>query len=447
MERTMTLLNARGEPITYAKPNKPVPTVIPQTAEMGQWAGRGDLVFATMPGGGVLQFDLSKLTLADFRSMRTHYQLGASLNVLGFIMHQIDWRVECESKEIADFITDDLAQNWNKLIRATSQAHWAGFSPIAVNYENSRDGYVRIRSFKDLVPEECRVEWQEVRGWSEPGKIPPKINKFNGMRQNGYLIPKENCFWYSLMAENGDYYGRKLLKNAFPSWFFSQLIHLFANRYFERFGEPLPVGRAPFDDEVHVGNGTYVPGRQAMTDVLANIRNRAVVVLPNDKIPGTDDYEYEITYLESQMRGVDFERYMSRLDEEMSLSLFTPVLLFRTADVGSYNLGEAHLRIFQQMLNALAGDLQDHIQNYLVDRMVAINFGQDAPRAKWVFRPEGRADIQKYGLLMSELVRLGAAMPDLEQLGSIVGLDWEKLDLKDVEPVVEGNTTATGTPS
>jgi hypothetical protein len=50
--------------------------------------------------------------------------------------------------------------------------------------------------------------------------------------------------------QNGDYYGKKLLRPAFTSWFFSMLVHLFANRYYERFGEPTPVGRAPFDDEI-----------------------------------------------------------------------------------------------------------------------------------------------------------------------------------------------------
>ena len=50
--------------------------------------------------------------------------------------------------------------------------------------------------------------------------------------------------------ENGNYYGRKLLNACFTPWYFSTLIHLFANRYYERFGEPIPIGRAPFDEDV-----------------------------------------------------------------------------------------------------------------------------------------------------------------------------------------------------
>ena len=66
----------------------------------GQWAGR-DVQFATLPGGGIVQFDLSKLTLADFRAMRDHYQVNASLAVLSFMQHQSDFHIECEDAKIA----------------------------------------------------------------------------------------------------------------------------------------------------------------------------------------------------------------------------------------------------------------------------------------------------------------------------------------------------------
>ena len=46
--------------------------------KFGSWAGR-DLDYWTLPGGAVLQFDLSRLTLADYRAMRDHYQINASL--------------------------------------------------------------------------------------------------------------------------------------------------------------------------------------------------------------------------------------------------------------------------------------------------------------------------------------------------------------------------------
>lgn len=433
------LLNAQGEPIKHAAPAKKVQAATyPKVGEaFGMWAGR-DESFLTLPGGGVMQFDLSKLTLADYRAMRQHYQLGSSLNVLSFVMHQIDWDIECEDQKIAEFLHQEIEEHWTPFIRGISQAFWAGYSPIAVNYRNGDDGRVHIDKFKDLIPEECRVEWRTTEGWAPEGSAKPKIYNYNGFRQNGFWTPPENTMWYPLLMENGDYYGRKLLKPAFPAWFFSNLIHLFANRYFERFGEPLPVGRARFGDDVDMGNGTMVNGKEAMERIVQNIRNRAVVVLPSDRDPNTKEYDYSIEYLESQMRGADFERYLSRLDEEMSLSVFTPILLFRTADVGSYNLGQAHLRIFQQMLNSIAGDLQFYVQNFLVERLRILNFGPKSPRARWVYRKQGQGDIDTYKELMNEMVRQGYAKPDLEELGAIVGLTFNEIEQLTADPLAPG---------
>lgn len=441
----MPLLDARGQPLEEFK--KPQPVAIPKiNGTFGQWAGR-DEVFISLPGGGVLQFDLSRLTMEDYRAMRQNYQLGSSLAVLSFIMHQIDWEIQCKDKKIKDLIETDLHAHWTPLIRALSQSFWAGYSPIAVNYENQVDGFTHLAKLKDLIPEECRVNWNKIEGWAPPGMVKPKLYEYDGFKQNGFLIPAENTLWYPLLMENGDHYGRKLLKNAFPSWFFSNLIHLFANRYFERFGEPLPVGRGRFGDDVDMGNGVMVSGKTAMENVVTGIRNRAVVVLPSDRDPVTKEYDYDIQYLESQMRGADFERYLSRLDEEMSLAVFTPILLFRTADVGSYNLGVAHLRIFQQMLNAISGDMQFYLQKYLVDRMKEINFPGNKTACTWEYRRQGNADILDYKEILVALIRAGKMGVDPIELGRIAGLKLHEVKQLIAPPPGPGAPPIPGKPT
>jgi hypothetical protein len=142
---------------------------------------------------------------------------------------------------------------------------------------------VMLTKIKDLIPEESAVNWKRVDGWAPPGKMPPKLSIYDGIKQLAapWPIPVENTFWYPMLMEHGDYYGRKLLRPAFQSWYFSILLHLFANRYYERFGEPTPVGRAPFEDEIDIA-GQTMKGNQYMLNVLSQLRNRSVVVLPND---------------------------------------------------------------------------------------------------------------------------------------------------------------------
>ena len=433
----MPLLDAKGNHIpptsNYTKAKPP----IKGEAFAPRWAGDLDRDIFKMPGGGTVLFDLSRLTLADFRTMRDHYQVNATLSVLTFMLHQMDWRIECDNPKIKQMVTDNVTEIWTQLIRAISQAFWAGYSPNVLQYENIGK-YLQITKIKDLIPEQCAVEWDDVPGWAPEGHIPPKIRVFNGIKVWGqnWPVPTQNSFWYPLLMENGDYYGKKLLRPVFTSWYFSILMHLFANRYFERFGEPVPVGRASYEDEITVptsGGPQKVNGADLMVSILQNLRNRSVVVLPNDRSPtgvGTGtEFDYNIEYLESQMRGADFERYLMRLDEEISLGLFTPLLILRTADVGSYSLGETHWNMYINMLHAISGDAKYFIDNFILSRLVDSNFGVNAPRARIVFRRSGDDRKDAVMAILQALMSKGTVKPDLVELGNIVGLKLEEVEL------------------
>lgn len=460
----MSLLDAKGNPIvssqfssgsvkrsgsgfgTYAKGAAPVLG----EAFAPRWAGDLDKYIFQMPGGGTVMFDLSKLTLADFRTMRDHYQVNACLAVMTFMIHQMDWKIDCDNPKISAMVEENIRLVWTPMIRALSQAFWAGFAPNILQWENA-EKYIQLTKVKDLIPEECWINWKTVDGYAPPGFIPPKVRVYDGLRSigMGWPVPTENSLWYPLLMENGDYFGRKLLRPVFTSWYFSILVHLFSNRYFERFGEPVPVGRASYEEEIQIpiaGGGTKsVLGADLMVQILQNLRNRSVVVLPNDRtLVGSRSggnavaYDYDIEYLESQMRGADFERYLMRLDEEISLGLFTPLLILRTADVGSYNLGTTHWNMYLNMLNALVGDMKYYIDNFILSRLVDFNFGKSAPRARINFRKMGD-DRKDVAMAMLQALSSGNYVePDLKQIGEIVGLQIDKVQQLTVPPGAPG---------
>jgi hypothetical protein len=406
----------------------------------GLWENRPDPIWTTLPGGDIMSFDLNALTLADFRAMRYHPQINASISVLTFMIHQIDWEIECEDEKIADMVEENLRTIWTRLVRGMSQSFWAGFSPNVLEYENDPQGkYVIINKVKDLIPEECEVHWKEKKA-SDP-RVKHKMYEYDGIDQWGFgTIPVQNSFWYPLLMENGDYQGRKLLKAAFMPWYFSMLMHLYTNRYFERFGEPLPIGRAPFDEEIVEADGTRQSGKEIMEDIILQIRNRSGVILPSDRDPatgtGSQAYLWDIDYLESQMRGVDFERYLSRLDEEISLALFTPLLLLRNADTGSHNLGVQHTQTWLWMLNALTGDMKEYIDRYICERLKEINFSPKAPKVEWKPRSLGKDSVETQRAVLVELIRGNKAMVDVEELGLAMGMEIEEVEQVLADPAM-----------
>ena len=447
------LVDSRGNPLVIPRTYENKKSAPPKTGEaFGRWAG-SDVQFSTLPGGGIVQFDLSKLALPDFRAMRDHYQVNASLAVLSFMQHQSDFHLECENQKIADHCEKELRNNWTQLNRSFSMANWSGYAPTVLNWENdTQDGKIVLSKIKDLIPEECRVNWKLVDGWAPPGRTPPKFKVYDGIVQDHapWPIPKENTVWYPLLMEHGDYYGRKLLRPAFQSWFFSILLHLFANRYYERFGEPTPVGRAPYDEDVTTPQGTTLNGADYMLNLLQQLRSRSAVVLPNDRsqdsTSGKPSYDYEIEYLESQMRGADFERYMTRLDEEISIGLFTPILLLRTADTGSYTLGQGHMQLYLWMLNAMNDDRKQYYDNYLLSKMVDYNFGTKAPRARIVFRKLGNTNAELLNAMLTALLQKDRIKVDVKELGQMAGMKLTEIEQTLAAPAVPSDPAAPAGP-
>ena len=199
----MSLLGPNGQPMDQymsahaGRPKNPKPVVGDAFAD---WGGLSR-DFIHLPGGGAIGFDTSKLRIKDFRKMREHYQIGSSLHVLTFMLHQLDWHVECDDKKVADWCTINLEQIWTRLIRAMSTAFAFGFSANAVEWENDpNEGKLRLNKIKDLVPEECEVSWKYVdsalKSNSDTGQMQaPKIPIFDGISRRGtsYKVPVENC--------------------------------------------------------------------------------------------------------------------------------------------------------------------------------------------------------------------------------------------------------------
>lgn len=406
----------------------------------GGWAPDDPWVDILPKLNSLVQFDLDMLTLDDFAVMRNHPQVNSSISTLTFMQHQSPWEIVCDDEKIRVACEDQMREIWTTLNRSMGQANWAGYSPGVLQWENDIDGKsVVLHKILDLRPNDCEVNWKEVKGAKQGDSIAPKFKIYDGIKQIGapHPIPVENTFWYPILMENGNYYGRKLLQAAFTPWYFSILIHLYANRYHERFGEPIPVGRAPFDNQedltIPLGNGAtaVMTAHEYMLSMMDRMRNRASIVLPSE---GTHDssgkfrYEYMLEFIDSQMRGADFDRYLNRLDEEITLALFTPVLLMRTADVGSYNLGTSHMQVYLWMMNAMNADRKQYIDRYILSPLVDYNYGIKAPRARIKFRQLGQQDAEVIKAIVTGMFNSGQAKANVKELGQIIGLTVEEVD-------------------
>lgn len=465
----MALLGPDGSPISsdnFARPRKSSPAV---GDIVSSWQGTRSMPFFELPGGVSVNFDTSKLTLGDFRRMSEHPQIASSLYLLTFTVHQFDYQLVGSTDRIRAHCEENLSHIWTELIRALSLSFKFGFSANAVQWENlTGSSKLWINKIKDIIPEYANPRWKTVDGaplfddFDRPvidattGRQKySKAEIFNGIRIDGdYSVPVENSLWHPLLREGGDMYGTKLLRTAFRPWFFHNLVMLFANSYYERFGNPLPVGRAPYDEKLNIGTATqpkYASAPSVMRDIMTQIRNRSVVVLPSQRTQvGLNDapqQDYQIELLEGNLRGAEFEKYLNYLNEEMSLALFTPSLLMRTGSSGSYGQGSVHMQVWQNMLNALAADFKWTIDRYVLKAMTKHNFGKNAEAPTIEFRRMGRADSVTMRAIIQELVRGDKATVDYRELGSQIGLTVSEVETltepagedPDTDPADAGN--------
>ncbi len=408
--------------ITGKKINAPM-------GDAGIWGTLGMLQYPLADG---TVYNPEKIQVKTFRKMRRDYQINACLNVLTFTLQKMDWYVDGGTNKVNKHVDYALRLIWHEIIKGMTKSFWAGYSPMVKVFTHDKNGMVIYKRLKDLSPETCRV------------KIDPKTRAYNGFTQfpgMGGLeqdIPTEQTFWYPNDMEDGNYYGVSRLISAYDPWYRSEIIHLFANRYYERFGEPLVIGRAP-NDLVKDDNGAAKNAMDIMQSALTNLKSHSSTTIPSE----TDDKGnqiYDIKYLESQMRGADFDTYLKRLDMEKARAIFIPDLLLGVSNIGSHALGKEHKETF---INGLMGtfDLMvSYIQKYLIPDLVKYNFGEKATIPTFKYLPMGRVDDDLLVNVVTAMVNGKMVRPSLTELSERMGLTLENIEPTTQEPTNTDNS-------
>lgn len=369
-------------------------------------SGNTSLPIQSLPDGTVYNFD--DININTYRRMRLDPQISACLNVIKFTMQRIDWYVEGDKK--AKVVVEDSINNvWNQLIRATAKGLWAGYSPNTKVF-TLNSGRIVLKKIRDLDPDSCRV------------KLDLKGN-FNGFTQTlGSFkedISPEYGFWYANQMEDGDLYGNSMIKPAYKPWYFAELIHLFANRYYERFGEPVVMGRAPAGNTVEDSSGNKKDASREIQNTVNGLRNHSSVTLPSDR-DDNGNFIYDISYLESQMRGVDFDVYMKRLDLEKARAIFVPDLLLGSGNVGSYALGLEHKATFITGIMGIVDDMFDFFNKYIVKQLIKLNY--PSQKAKLKYTPLSRVTEDAIVNIVRDLIKSGKIAPEIQAMSDRIGI-------------------------
>lgn len=365
-----------------------------------------------------------KIEVKTFRKMRNEYQIAACLNVWAFTLRKVDWYLEGGDDEVRDKMEESLRKIWIKVIKIVSKSLWAGYSPATKEFEfDKKLKIINYKDLHDLAPESCRVKVNQSGGFEGFWQLAGLATTLN----DDDLIDPLYAFWYPNMMIDGNLYGESLLRGAYNAWYFSELTHLFANRYFERFGEPAVKGRAPATTVTNASTGENVDAMAMMQEVGEKIKSHSVMTIPSDR-DENGNLMFDIEYMESNMRGVDFNMYLGRLDMEKARAIFVPDLLLGTGRVGSFELGKEHKATFLAAVQGMFDDITEFVQKYLIQPLVEINYGSEKEVPKFRYLPLTPVDQDTIAKIISEAVRTGSVNLDIEKLARTIGIPTLEAD-------------------
>lgn len=394
------------------------------------------------------KYNPDKISLKTYDKIYKHYQVKAAIATLSFSIQQIEWFIQTEDPEIEKVVSYALNNVWNSVIRSISKSFRYGYSPNVKTFELKEiDGkeYIVYKTIKDLDPAKCKVKVDKYGSFEGFFYKENSILMKDNETLDGQFVSPDYAFWYVSEMENGNYYGNSALKAVYKSWYFSEKMHLFCNRYYERFGEPLVVGRAPsvsyIKDPI---SGKTKSAQEAMREVIASIRSHSSAQLPSDQ-DEKGNYIYDLKYLESQMRGFDFENYLARLDREISFGLLFPSLVLGGEKGGSNALGQSQIQSFYTNMMGVMDNVVDYVNAYIIPQIVEYNFGPNK-EAKMAYQPLSADAKKNIHEMMMQLIKNKWYEPEKNQMEQRSGIKITKREEEKPKAPVSVVTPTKKTP-
>jgi hypothetical protein len=366
----------------------------------------------SLPDGSVMFKDLNKIPLYYYEQMADDYQIKANLQIIILTLQQIDWWIDCDNKKIAQVLQDALNRVWNHTLRTFSKSYTYGYSPAEKVYmEHSKLGLI-YKEIRDLKPSSCTIDTSpdgSFNGFTQKSSSGPDIK-----------IEPDYALWYPFMMENGDWYGQKLLKSCYKPWFYSEVLHIFMNYYYERHGKPPVIGYCP-EGNTEDENGIAHTNQDYMIEILRDLRYNSQVAMPST-VDEKGNRDWDIKLLEAQSKAIDFDLALKRYDMEKTRAMFSGDLVFSGGKGGSYALGQVQDNNLKIMMNSFVEDMKTYIDKFMIDKLRILNFGENSPEATFGYRKLEKMDLEAMSGILRTMVSQGTATPDLSELSTILGI-------------------------
>jgi hypothetical protein len=323
------------------------------------------------------------IPIDTYNRMKTDPQVAIGISVIKMPIESLNWHVECDDKDIREFVKVALTKVWRKLIRSMLTAVDYGFCSHEVIWE-----------LQEMMVVSQLPTGRRKTHFKGPAEIFKKIkahypatirvrkdaltDEFLGIVQiaaggSPVSLDADKCFFFALNDEFGNYFGTSRLKAAYKPWYWREVLTQFMLRYFERKGGPTTVIQHPTGGGIDREGNEYDNSEIALR-IGQNIVENGVVTVPFEA-DREGKNQWGVTYLQDDRRGEMFVNALNYLGAQILRGLLTPErVMTQDLSTGSFSMAQSHAEIFLLAEEGLAAEMCDAVNLILVPQLVQFNF-------------------------------------------------------------------------
>jgi len=332
-------------------------------------------------GGTVSEEWLAELSglraIRKYREMRDNdYVVGAMFFAIEMLIRNVDWRVDGEDAESAEFVhscMSDMSHAWSDFLAEILSMLTYGFSWHEIIYkrrvgekndptQRSRfsDGKIGWRKIP-IRAQDTLSEWR----FDEDGGIqafvqvaPPKYESVE--------IPIDRSLLFRVGVHKNNPEGRSLLRNAYRPWFFKKKIEEIEGIGIERDLAGIPV----------IWRSAELASQDAALKlIMRNLRrdeqDGLLLPLVYDE-SGRKLLEFELKSSPGT-RQIQMSPVIARYDKAIAMTCLADFILLGQQAVGSFALADSKTAMFASSLGALLNGIADTINMHALPRLLGLN--------------------------------------------------------------------------
>jgi len=372
--------------------------------------------------------------------------VGAILFAIEMLVKQCDWTVEpaggaAKDKEAAEFVEscmNDMQDTWIDTISEILSFLTYGWSYHEIVYKrrmghtrNPRtkskynDGLIGWRKLP-IRAQETLYQWEydnedNLLGMTQ--QPPPDYGMFT--------IPVEKALLFRTKSRKNNPEGRRILRNAYRSWYFKRRIQEIEGIGIERDLAGLPVLYAPETSDIWNPNIPDNPEKLSrLEDIVRNIRRDEMegIVLPNN---------YKLELLTSGgARQFDTNAVINRYDTRIAMTVLADFIFLGHDKTGSWALSSDKTQLFAVAIGAFLDIICETFNSQGIPALIDINRQHFAGITEYPKMTHGDiedADITKVSAFIKDMVGIGVLVPDdgledyIRQAGHLPGRTYDTM--------------------